>query len=42
MTGDERDAALASHLSLSVSPRLTLLTDEALTSLRRIGLLETP
>lgn len=38
----EIESALASRLSLGVNSRLTLLTDEALASLRRIGLLETP
>ena len=42
ITADEMDAALASHLSLSLSPHLTQLTEDALANLRRIGLLETP
>ena len=37
----EIESALASRLSISINPRLTQLTDEALDSLRRIGLLET-
>jgi PqqD family protein of HPr-rel-A system len=42
MTAGEIDATLASRLSLSVGPHLTQLAADALASLRRIGLLETP
>ena len=34
--------ALAQRLSIAVTPDFSLLADEALTSLRQIGLLETP
>jgi PqqD family protein of HPr-rel-A system len=34
--------ALAQRLSVAVTPQFSLLADEALTSLRQIGLLETP
>ena len=42
MTAGEIESTLASRLSLRISPQLTCMTDDALTSLRRIGLLETP
>ena len=42
MTLDEIHAALASRLSLGIGPDLVHQTDQALASLRRIGLLETP
>ncbi|MFH1819938.1 MAG: HPr-rel-A system PqqD family peptide chaperone [Pseudomonadota bacterium] len=42
MTLDELHGALASRLSLGPGPDLIHQTDQALTSLRRIGLLETP
>jgi PqqD family protein of HPr-rel-A system len=40
LTADEMEAALASRLSLGISPHLSQLTEDALASLRRIGLLE--
>ena len=42
MTADKMYASLASRLSLGISPEFTHQTDEALASLRQIGLLETP
>lgn len=42
MTLDEMHVALASRLSLGVGPDLVHQTDQALASLRLIGLLETP
>ncbi len=42
ITVDEMHVALASQLSLETGPDLTHQTDEALASLRQIGLLEAP
>jgi PqqD family protein of HPr-rel-A system len=42
MTADEVEAALASHPAVDGSSDLARLTEEALASLRRIGLLENP
>ena len=42
MTLDELHGALASRLSLEFGPDLAHQTDQALASLRRIGLLEAP
>ena len=42
MTLDEMHVGLASRLSLEVGPELAHQTDQALASLRLIGLLETP
>jgi len=42
MTLDEMHVGLASRLSLGVGPELAHQTDQALASLRLIGLLETP
>jgi len=42
MTLDEMHVALASRLSLGIGPDLVHQTEQALASLRRIGLLETP
>ncbi|MBW8364275.1 MAG: HPr-rel-A system PqqD family peptide chaperone [Rhizobium sp.] len=42
MSLDELHGALASRLSLEPGPDLVHQTDQALASLRRIGLLETP
>lgn len=42
MTADEIESALAARLDLQAGPELTRLAHEALASLRRIGLLETP
>ncbi len=42
LTAPEIESALAIRLSLEPGPELTRLAQEALASLRRIGLLETP
>ena len=42
ITQDAIEVALAARLSLQISPDFSHMTDEALASLRQIGLLETP
>ncbi|MHB1093993.1 HPr-rel-A system PqqD family peptide chaperone [Thiobacillus sp.] len=42
MSADGTYAALATHMSLEIDPEFIQQTDEALASLRRIGLLDTP
>jgi PqqD family protein of HPr-rel-A system len=42
MTRDQIEAALAARLSMRVSPEFSHMTNEALASLRQIGMLETP
>ena len=42
MTRDAIEPALAARLSLPISPDFSQMTDEALASLRQIGMLETP
>ena len=42
MTRNEIERALAARLSLRITPDFSQLTDEALASLRHIGMLETP
>lgn len=42
MTADDIETTLAARLALQTSPHFTHMTDEAITSLRRIGLLAAP
>ena len=42
ITADNLAPTLAARLSLQTSPQFTHMTDEAITSLRRIGLLAAP
>lgn len=42
MTADEIESTLAARLFLQTSPQFTRMTDEAIISLRRIGLLAPP